>query len=103
LFLSELSIIRAGLSGADYFLVGLMALLLIVIFIGFLNHFRTMYFDNGDAETRPVARVSRWCVTPMWLALLPLLVMGLWWPQLLWDHFQAIAHGLDLRSVEAGR
>jgi hypothetical protein len=31
----------------------------------------------------------------MWFAITPLLIMGLWWPQVLWDHFQAIAQALD--------
>ncbi|WP_438277079.1 proton-conducting transporter transmembrane domain-containing protein [Nitrobacter sp.] len=104
LFLSELSIIRAGLAEADYVLVALLAVLLIVIFIGFLNHFKTMSFDNGTVAERKVTPVSAWCLAPMWLALVPLLVMGLWWPQTLWDHFQTIAHALTVVSpLEAAR
>ena len=35
----------------------------------------------------------------MWLAIVPLFVMGLWWPQVLWDHFIGIARSLgDGRS-----
>ena len=99
LFLSELTIIRAGLSGSKYFLVGLMAVLLIIIFVGFLNHFRQMYFENGETEPEKVISVSLWCLVPMRLALIPLLVMGLWWPQALWDHFQTIAHSLDTTTI----
>jgi hydrogenase-4 component F len=98
LFLSELSIIRAGLAGAYYVLVALLAVLLIVIFVGFLNHFKTMYFDNGETPEKKILPVSAWCVMPMWLALVPLFVMGLWWPQTLWDHFQTIAHALSVAS-----
>lgn len=96
LFLSELSIIRAGLAGSQYFLIALMAVLLIIIFVGFLNHFKTMYFDNAVEKKMPA--VSKWCLVPMWLALVPLFVMGLWWPQALWDHFQTIAHALTVAS-----
>jgi hydrogenase-4 component F len=104
LFLSELTIIRAGLAGSQYFLIALMAVLLIVIFVGFLNHFRTMYFENGETDDRKVSPVSAWCVLPMWLALVPLFVMGLWWPNLLWEHFQTIAHALDAATpAEAAR
>ncbi len=104
LFLSELTIIRAGLAGSQYFLIALMAILLIVIFIGFLNHFRTMYFENGAMGDRKVVPISGWCIVPMWLALVPLLVMGLWWPHLLWEHFQTIAHALDAGApAEAAR
>ncbi len=104
--MSELTIIRAGFSASNYFLIGLMAVLLVIIFVGFLNHFRTMYFENGEAaspDQRP-ARVSAWCLLPMWLALAPLLIMGLWWPPALWDHFQTIAQALQpAHLAEAAR
>ena len=57
LFLSELTIIRAGLARSD-FLVVLMAVLLIVIFAGFLNHFRAMYFEDGRPARQESARRS---------------------------------------------
>ncbi|MBS0232308.1 MAG: hypothetical protein JSR99_02345 [Proteobacteria bacterium] len=99
LFLSELTIIRAGLHEGFGLLVGLMAVLLIVIFIGFLNHFRMMYFesDNGAPTNKPP--ISWWCVLPMWLALIPLFIMGLWWPPSLWAHFTSIAQGLAPLSI----
>jgi hydrogenase-4 component F len=104
LFLSELTIIRAGLSASNYFLIGLMAALLVIIFVGFLNHFRTMYFENGEAADQTPARVSPWCLLPMWLALAPLLILGLWWPPDLWDHFQTIAQALQpVHLAEAAR
>jgi hydrogenase-4 component F len=93
LFLSELTILRAGLAESQFFLVGLMALLLIVIFIGFLNHFRVMYFDENE-RVHTNKPISRWCVAPMWLAIVPLFVMGVWWPQPLWDHFLHISSEL---------
>jgi hydrogenase-4 component F len=95
LFLSELTIIRAGLASEQYFLIALMAVLLVVIFVGFLNHFRTMYIENGEIADQKIVPVSAWCLLPMWLALVPLFVMGLWWPNALWEHFQTIAHALD--------
>jgi hydrogenase-4 component F len=104
LFLSELTIIRAGITASHYALIALMAILLIVIFVGFLNHFRTMYFENGATDEAKVSSVSAWCVVPMWLALVPLLIMGLWWPHVLWEHFQTIARALDVAvHAEASR
>jgi hydrogenase-4 component F len=99
LFLSELAILRAGLSRSFAWAVAVMAALLIVIFIGFLNHFRGMYFEEPAAAAtagaeRPPAPLSRWCVAPMWLALLPLLALGLWWPNGLWSYFAAAARSL---------
>ena len=94
LFLSELAIIRAGLAVSHWLLVALIAVLLIVIFVGFLNHFREMYFEEPRHKREKMPSISAWCVVPMWLSLLPLFVMGLWWPQQLWDHFLAIAASL---------
>jgi hydrogenase-4 component F len=94
LFLSELIILRAGFERGYDWAVYAMVVLLIVIFIGFLNHFRAMYFDGEDEAEKVPARVSRWCVAPMWLALAPLLVFGLWWPSGLWSHFMAAAQSL---------
>lgn len=94
LFLSELVILRGGLDGNYGWAVAAMLVLLIVIFVGFLNHFRDMYFRPAlSADDRTVA-LSAWCVAPMWFALAPLLLFGLWWPSGMWEHFSAIAHVL---------
>ena len=50
LFLSELVILRAGFERGYDWAVYAMAVLLIVIFIGFLNHFRAMYFNAESAR-----------------------------------------------------
>ncbi len=99
LFLSELVVLRGGFEQSFDWAVYLMGLLLIVIFIGFLNHFRLMYFEapsGPDAEGAAAAprRSSPWCVAPMWLALAPLLVFGLWWPQSMWDYFGHVGQWL---------
>jgi len=80
-----------------------MALLLIVIFIAFLNHFRVMYFTPAEREPTPARPVSVWCVVPMWLAFVPLLVLGLWWPEAIWHYFGVIAHGLAAGTMVASR
>jgi hydrogenase-4 component F len=38
----------------------------------------------------------------MWLALLPLLGLGLWWPQEMWGYFAAITHSLGDGALLAG-
>ncbi|MCF3946112.1 hypothetical protein AiwAL_12840 [Acidiphilium sp. AL] len=98
LFASELTILRAGFAGIGLWAAIVMAVLLIVIFIGFLNHFRLMYHDGAEPDSAP-APVSRWCVAPMWLALVPLLIFGLWWPSGFWRDFQTVAH--DIAGVPA--
>jgi len=95
LFLSEFTIMRAGLKPSFSWAVYAMAILLIVIFIGFLNHFRTMYYAPVGEASKPVGKVSGWCAVPMWLAFLPLLVLGLWWPADLWSYLTSVAHTLS--------
>jgi len=93
LFLSELIILRGGIEGHYTWAVAAMLVLLIVIFVGFLNHFREMYLlPSASAGPRPA--LSNWCIAPMWFALAPLLLFGLWWPSGMWEHFSAIAHAL---------
>jgi hydrogenase-4 component F len=96
LFLSELIILRAGLERSHTWAVYAMLVLLIVIFVGFMNQFRRMYFANGAVSTRNdpvVAKLSGWCVFPMWCAVLPLFLFGVWWPDAMWGHFAEIARG----------
>ena len=102
LFASELTILRAGMQTPSAWAALVMAVLLIVIFIGFLNHFRIMYFEPVAAEPVPEHGVSAWCVVPMWCALLPLLAFGLWWPAGLWSYFSGVAHALGGAVQVAG-
>ena len=92
LFLSELVILRGGIEQNYGWAVAAMIVLLIVIFVGFLNHFREMYFEPSLQTDSSTPAISSWCVTPMWFALAPLLLFGLWWPPGMWEHFSAIAY-----------
>lgn len=94
LFLSEITILRAGWGGAHAWAAIVMVILLIVIFIGFLNHFRTMYFGDAPAPTQTGHYPGAISVLPMWLALVALLVLGLWWPDAFRDVFAAVARDL---------
>ena len=78
------------------FAVYVMVILLIVIFIGFMNHFRAMYYQSTQNEVSKGDRLSSWCAAPMWLSLIPLLVLGLWWPTYVWDYLTSIAQSLNL-------
>ena len=64
--------------------------LLIVIFIGFLAHFRAMYFDDApEDEALRRGSVAGWpgARADVAGACSRSLVLGLWWPQPLWDFF----------------
>jgi hydrogenase-4 component F len=94
LFLSEFTILRAGVNGRYRWAVILFVAFLIVVFIGFLAHFRAMYFDHAPAQPLSKASGVVWRTLPMWLAFLPLLILGLWWPHALWDVFTKISYGV---------
>lgn len=92
LFLSEFTILRAGIGGRYRWAVILFVITLVVVFIGFLSHFRSMYFDDeaeGPGEI-PELPGGAWRTLPMWLAFIPLLVLGLWWPHGLWSVFHKV-------------
>jgi hydrogenase-4 component F len=95
LFLGEFTIMRAGMKPSFSWAVYAMAVLLIVIFIGFMNHFRTMYYRPAVSGAEPGMKLSAWCAVPMWLALAPLLVLGLWWPAGIWGYLTSIAQSLS--------
>ena len=90
LFLSEFTVLRAGIGGSYRWVAILFAVLLIVVFIGFLSHFRSMYFEEApEGEIAPIPWTV-WRTLPMWLAFLPLLVLGVWWPHGLWGLFHQV-------------
>lgn len=93
-FLGELAILRAGWGGTQTWAAVLMLILLIVIFIGFLNHFRAMYFESAAHAAPHGPRPAAISIAPMWLAALALLVLGLWWPHAFRDVFATVARDL---------
>jgi hydrogenase-4 component F len=96
LFLSEFTILRAGIGGRYRWAALTFVVFLVVVFIGFLAHFRAMYFDEApDQEQDPLPLPwPVWRTLPMWLAFIPLLVLGLWWPHGLWSIFTQISFEL---------
>lgn len=91
LFLSEFAILRGGLNTNHDLAVWVMAILLIIIFCGFLNHFWKMYFNSSnEVHVENPARLSFWCVLPIYLALIPICILGVWWPHVLWHYFLVI-------------
>ena len=96
LFLSEFTILRAGFQSISAWAAYLMAALLIVIFIGFINQFRRMYDEPVTDDMPRYARCRFGAHLPMALALTPLLVFGLWWPAAFWSYFRLIATQLGV-------
>lgn len=91
LFQSEFTILRAGIGGRYRWTVIVFVVFLIIVFIAFLSHFRAMYFDEAPRQLAPQISGVLWRTVPMWLAFLPLLVLGVWWPHALWGLFSKIS------------
>ena len=96
LFFSEFVILLGGFDQRFAWAAYIMAALLIQVFIAFLNQFRVMYYGPDVPSAVAPARISAWCVTPMVLALAPLLVFGFWWPTAFWAYFEGAARALGM-------
>ncbi|MHB8189991.1 MAG: proton-conducting transporter transmembrane domain-containing protein [Ferrimicrobium sp.] len=93
LFLGELTVLRGGLVSHNPWGVWVMGALLVVIFIGFLSHFVSMYFGSEPLHV-PTLKLPRLNVAPMAVIAVVIVVLGLWWPRPLWEFFLGIAHHL---------
>ncbi len=88
LFLSEFTILRSGFKGNNSWASWIMGILLISIFISFLNHFRSMYFGEPMQQELAIDKpLSKWLTVPMWLSFIPIVILGFWWPHALWNFF----------------
>lgn len=88
LFLSEMTIMRAGLGSAQMWAVFVMLIFLIVIFCSFIKHFFYMYSGEPAVYQGTTKRqLSIWYYLPMILAVIPLFLFGFWWPEVLWQYF----------------
>ena len=61
-----------------------------------------MYYETPAHDNGVQGGISAWCALPMWLALLPLLGLGLWWPDAIWSYFGTIAHALGYGPLVGG-
>ncbi|MHB1544553.1 MAG: proton-conducting transporter transmembrane domain-containing protein [Gammaproteobacteria bacterium] len=94
LFWGEITLLRGGMASANTWAVAWTGVFLIVIFIGFLKHFRVMYFGREPAE--PPDTTLHWTqVAPLALAVGTVLVLGLWWPHPIWVYLSAIARHFE--------
>ena len=83
LFLSELSIIRAGLAAHNYIAVALLVLFIVIAFAAILFHInRVVFGDPGGAHGARVGRgrIPRASLLALLLAMIPALLFGVWIP-----------------------
>jgi hydrogenase-4 component F len=90
-FLSEFSILKAGLSQSHYLATGLLALFIVIAFFGVMLHLNRMVFGTGeDEEDAPTSERKEpalpfSCRLTLVLAAAPVLVLGVYIPKPLHD------------------
>jgi hydrogenase-4 component F len=93
IFWGEIVLLQGGMASENRWAVVWTVVLLVVVFIGFLGHFRRMYF--GQPPTRPPESAFHWTeLVALALAVAAALGLGLWWPSSVWAYLRAIAHHL---------
>jgi hydrogenase-4 component F len=79
IFVSELSILRAGMASGQYLAIGLLALFIVVAFCAVMRHVNRMAFGPADGAAVSAA-VPLSCKLTLALAAIPLVVIGIWIP-----------------------
>ena len=81
-FLSEFSILRAGLTQGLYLVTALLALFIAIAFFNILVHINGMVFGRPDGNPAPPrARLPFSCVLALALAAVPIVVFGVYLPE----------------------
>jgi hydrogenase-4 component F len=79
IFVSELSILRAGVVSGQFVAAGLLALFIVVAFCAVMRHVNRMAFGPA-ADAAVVARAPLACKMTLAVAAVPLVVIGIWVP-----------------------
>lgn len=93
IFVSEFVILKAGLGSGQYFVVALLAVLMVIAFCAVMLHVNRMVFGVADQETRTVA-VPYSCKVTLAVAATPLLIIGIYVPVPLYDLLRAAASAM---------
>jgi len=89
LFVSEFLILKGGLAGGHYVLIGLLAALVAIAFAAVTFHVTRMVFGAGDGTAAAAVPLS--CRATILIAAIPLVVIGVWVPAPLYDLLRAAA------------
>ena len=93
IFLSELSILSAGVEGGHKVVVAILATLIVIAFVAILSHVNRMVL--GKPETPVLAyELPASCRFTVWAAAVPVLVLGVYIPAPIHSLLQLAAHQL---------
>ena len=78
-FMSEFSIIKAGIDTGQYLVIGLLALFIVIAFCALMQHVSRMVF-GPTSHDRPAIALPVACLAALALAATPILVLGVYLP-----------------------
>jgi hydrogenase-4 component F len=90
IFVSELAILKAGLTGGHYVVIAALAFFVVVAFCAVMFHVNRMVFGTSGRDTAALV-MPRSCNATLVLAAIPLVVIGLYVPAPLQDLLRAAA------------
>lgn len=93
-FISEFSIFRAGYNARHYILTSVLVFLIVVAFFGLIYQVSRMALGTPLEEPRPF-HLPVSCRLSLILGALPVVVLGIYWPQPLHELLQLAAAGLE--------
>jgi len=94
IFLSEFSILSAGIRAGHPFVVGILASLIVIAFVGIMMHVNRMVFGRPDGPCAPVA-LPLTCRFAVVVAAIPVAVLGVYIPA-------PVYHLLNLAAQQLG-
>ena len=91
-FLSELAIFKAGLAGGQYWVMGLLALFVVIAFFGILFQVNHMVFGKPAITLRTSLPAT--CLAAPVIVLLPVILLGVYIPGPVFDLLRLAAHSI---------
>ncbi len=91
-FLSELTILKAGLASGQYWVTGLLAVFIVIAFFGILLQINHMVF--GKPTTVLKTTLPATCVAALVIVVLPVILLGVYTPGPVYELLHLAAHSL---------
>jgi hydrogenase-4 component F len=91
-FLSELTIFKAGLASGRYWVTVLLAVFIVIAFVGIL--FQTNHMVFGKPATTLKTTLPATCVAALVILLLPVILLGVYIPGPVYDLLHLAAYSL---------
>jgi hydrogenase-4 component F len=92
IFLSELSIIKAGLASGRYWVTGLLALFIVIAFSGILFKINHMVFGKPTMTLK--TNLPATCVVAVVIVTLPVILFGVYIPGPVYDLLRIAAYSI---------